>query len=333
MAFTVSGAFNRFREDTVDLDLGHVGRARSSRDYLYGQLKALAKDHPDFPRLAGGFIPFGSFARKTKIRPLDDIDLLMLLDGTGTSPIQSSSDSYTYWLLISKQDAPLARYPDSVGYVNSTKVLNAVKSALSSVENYYKADIKKNQQAVVLDLLSYTWVFDIVPTVSMRDWAGNVSYYLIPNGSGEWMRTDPTKDQTYITRVNKQHGGELLPVMRLLKAWNGRTYKPRLPSYYFETLALQVFDYADKITYYPSALEYFFKFCRGELLSSCPDPKGLGPALDADVESDVKSKVSDAMTQAETHAGYALMYERREEYKDAIYWWRQVFGTEFPDYG
>lgn len=341
MARTVWGAFNSFRQNTVDLDPEVSDKARSSRNYLYDQLKARDKDDPGFPKLADyyiPFIPFGSFARKTKIRPLDDIDILMLLDGTGTSARQSSnalgiSNPYDYWLKIDKTDAPLARYPDGVGYVNSTKVLNSIKSSLASVPNYGKADITKNGSAVVLNLTSYPWAFDIVPAVEVVDaWTRQTSYYLIPNGSGDWIRTNPAKDQDYITRVNKQHDGELLPVMRLLKYWNRRTHKPRLQPYYFETLALKVFDYAPKITSYPNALKYFFDHCPFYLMASCADPKGLGPNLDANVDAETKNKVQAALNEAATHAGYALMYEQLKDDKNAIYWWGRVFGPEFPTY-
>jgi hypothetical protein len=133
--------------------------------------------------------------------------------------------------------------------------------------------------------------------------------------------------------VNKHHNGQFLPTVRLLKYWNRRTHKPRLSSYYFETLAIKVFDYASPITGFPEAVKYFFDTCPAHLLSSCPDPKNLGPDLDTDVSWEVKTKVSEAIATAAKYAGYALMYESKSDYKNAIYWWQRVFGSEFPNYG
>lgn len=84
MSYTVDISFNAFRANTVDLDSEEVKRARASRDYLVGQINILANNDGTFPRLAGYYKPFGSFARSTKIRPLDDIDLLLACNGKGT---------------------------------------------------------------------------------------------------------------------------------------------------------------------------------------------------------------------------------------------------------
>ncbi|MCW5968649.1 MAG: hypothetical protein KIT57_09055 [Blastocatellales bacterium] len=333
MAYTVWGAFDKFRGNTVDIDPSVSRRAKSSRDYLFDQLKTLAKDDPYFPRLTGSYIPYGSFARKTKIRPLDDIDFLLLLNGQGTQSQAYSGDPYTYWLKITSTTAPLSLFPDDHDYVNSTKVLNKIKGSLALVSSYRKAETKKNMQAVTLNLISYDWAFDIVPAVPISDSSGATAYYLIPNGRGDWIRTDPRIDAANVTKVNTWHGGNFLPTIRLLKYWNWRTHKPRLSSYYFENLALKVFQYASKISSYHKAVKYFFDFCPSYLMASCPDPKNLGPALDADVDWDTKQKVSTAMTDAATLAGYALWYEGQDKHQEAINNWRRIFGPEFPTYG
>src|SRR5262249_43762422 len=158
---------------------------------------------------------------------------------------------YTYRLKINSNTAPLALFSNDYNYANSTKILNKIKTSLASVSNYNKAEIKKTMQAVTLSLVSYDWVFDIVPAVPINNGSGGTAYYMIPNGSGEWILTDPRIDSTNVTGANSWHDGEFLPTMRLLKYWNLRTHKPRLSSYYFENLALKVFRYATKITSYP----------------------------------------------------------------------------------
>ena len=71
--------------------------------------------------------------------------------------------------------------------MNSTRVLNAIKTGLAAVPNYSKADIKRTGVAVTLNLTSRPWVFDIVPALEVGD---PVKHYLIPNGKGTWMRTE-----------------------------------------------------------------------------------------------------------------------------------------------
>jgi len=333
MPYTVWGAFKAFRDIAVDLDPKETSTARTSRDYLFEQLKRLARSDSEFPMSSGSYLTFGSFARRTKIRPLDDIDMMIILNGRDTTVTNSPSGPYTYWLRINSPNAPLALFPDGYGYVNSTKLLNKIKKMLAQVPSYGKAEIKKNMQAVVLNLTSYPWVFDIVPAVPVDDGAGGTAHYLIPNGSGDWIRTDPRVDNDNVTRVNKRHNGNFLRTVRLLKYWNGRTHKPKLASYYFETLALKVFECATPIADFPQSVEYFLSSCPTYLRSSCQDPKGLGPDLDADVSWDTKDKVSEALAEAAKYAGYALMFERQSSEEDAIYWWQRVFGSEFPSYG
>lgn len=339
MAYTVWSAFNEFRTSVVDLDAEVTKTGRASRDYLVEQIKTIAKSNNAFPRLGGEYRPYGSFARRTKIQPLDDIDLLLVLSGRGTTE-SSTSELNSYRLKIIDSTAPLAAYAEATGsffdtavYVNSTKVLNAIKAGLVSVPNYSKAAIKRTGVAVTLDLSSRSWVFDIVPSVEVADSTGATKHYLIPGGTGQWMRTDPRIDNTNVTTANSRHSSKLLPTLRLLKYWNGRTTKPRLPSYYFETLVLKTFASGSAITDYPAAVKYFLDNGQTYLWLSCPDPKGLGPALDVSIDYTTKSKVGEAMKEAAKWAGYALLYEGQSNYKDAIYWWGKVFGSKFPVYG
>ena len=336
VVYTVWGAFDKFRTDSVDLDPEVSKTGRLSRDYLIGQIKIIDKNNIAFPQLGGDYRPYGSFARRTKIQPLDDIDLLLVLNGYGTMEIFRSAPN-SYRLKITDGASPLASFSemsntffDTARYVNSTKVLNAIKAGIAAVPNYRKADIKRTGVAVTLQLTSRPWAFDIVPALAIGD---SVKYFLIPDGKGCWMRTDPRVDNTNVTIATARHSGKLLPTLRLLKYWNGRTTKPRLGSYHFETLALKVFASGPAIANYPAAVKYFFDNGPAYLWQSCPDPKGLGAALDASVDHTTKSKVSEAMKEAATWAGYALFYENRSETKNAIDWWGRVFGSAFPAYG
>ena len=199
--------------------------------------------------------------------------------------------------------------------------------------NYSKAEPHKRHNSVTLKLRSYSWVFDIVPALAVANSTGKTSYYLIPDGKGDWIRTDPRVDQRNITRLNAVHGGMLVPTVRLLKYWNFQRHKPRLSSYYFETLVLNVFERAPCIEDYPQAVEYFFRNYSTALGQPCPDPKGLGPDLDAGVDRSAKRRVASAMKDAGEEAKRARAAARAGRDKDAFANWRHLFGSEFPKYG
>ena len=334
MPYTVNSAIRAFRSETVDLESTQTRTARASRDYLVRQVKVLAASDALFPRLAGDPVHYGSFARRTKVRPLDDIDSMVVLDGTGTS--EQSAWGQGISVRIDRSTAPLATFDDGGGFVSSVRVLNRMKAELSGLPSYQKAEVRRNQQAVVLNLTSYPWSFDLVPAVGVEGfWSGQTDYYLIPDGSGHWMRTDPREDQERATRINGQHAGLFLPTVRLVKRWNthGAHVKPTLGSYYVETLAGHVFDGAYAIESVQDGVSQFFSGAGLHLQSSCPDPKGLGPDLDADVSWDTKQKVSAALGEASERLKYARFYEGEGDNASAIYWWGRVFGSSFPSYG
>lgn len=297
--YTVGSALRAFRMDTVDLSSTRVQQARNSRDYLVRHITSLAASDALFPPLAGGLVHYGSFARRTKVRPLDDIDSMVVLDGSGTS--EQSAWWQSTSVRIDRSDAPLAGFDDGDGFVSSVRVLNRMKAELAGLSSYQKAEVRRNQQAIVLNLTSYPWSFDLVPAVGVGGlWSGATDHYLIPDGSGHWMKTDPRKDQERATRINGQHGGLFLPTVRLVKRWNthGAHVKPTLGSYHVETLAGHVFDGAPAIQSVGDGVFRFFSAAGSHLSKSCPDPKGLGPDLDAGVSWDTKQKVLTALGEA-----------------------------------
>jgi len=320
-------ALARFQRDRVDLDPQQVKTARASRDFLVEQMNALRLTR-GFPPYTGGHLPFGSFSRRTKIQPLDDVDTLFFING-GKTTENRREDGVTVWLHIEDVTAPLAAYRDNYGYVNSTRVLNATRDGLGAIKLYKKADVKKNMEAVTLALSSYPWVFDIVPAVGVNDAQGGTAHYLIPDGRGEWKRADPRTDAKRADALNTARGNAFTPLCRLLKYWNARTHKPQLPSYYFETLVGQVFSTA-AIHSTAGAVHTFFKQASALVAQTCSDPNGFGPALDAGVDWATKQKVMAAMSEAESSALTGSVYPLLAgEGQVAVSLWRKVFGPEF----
>jgi hypothetical protein len=333
-AKTVKTAFKYFRAYTVDLPPVVTQKGRSSQTFLVKQIKKLAKLYSDFPRIKGNYIPFGSFSRNVKIYPLDDIDLLILLNGADITISQTfRRSSRIYTVTLKNPQSPLAPFADEQGQVNSTKILNRIKTYLPQIPHYQKPDTKKRMQSVTLKLKSHDWTFDIVPAIPVYGYGDRITHYLIPDGHGNWIATNPKIDAKNMATANKDQQGELLAVMRLLKYWNNRTHKPRLSSYYFETIVIHTFRHAAPMKSYPEAFQYFFNHASSYLMVSCPDPKNLGDNLDNGISWDTKEKVMKAFSNAAKHASHAIVAESENNPETAIYWWRKIFGTEFPPYG
>ena len=162
MAKTINEAFSEFMQNSVDLDSKDVVTAKYSRDNLLENIGEL--DCRGFFRLYPDVnIQFGSFARKTKKRPLDDIDLMIGIaadngkyyaeDPWNNIRIKASPTNFAQQECLNDDGVTL----------NSTKVLNLFKSKLENIRDYSRSEIHKNGEAVTLNLKTRAWAFDIVP--------------------------------------------------------------------------------------------------------------------------------------------------------------------------
>ena len=77
MATTVNNAFSEFMKEKVNLDQEKTKTARSSRDNLIDNIKGFSGDTDFFVVYKDKILRFGSFERCTKIRPIDDIELML----------------------------------------------------------------------------------------------------------------------------------------------------------------------------------------------------------------------------------------------------------------
>ncbi|WP_232241039.1 nucleotidyltransferase [Serratia plymuthica] len=205
MATTVISAFNEFLKDTVNLRKADTDDARSSRNWLIGKINDFENDEVFPVSHSGIHIAFGSFARRTKIRPLDDIDLMFGLSAQSAT-YAILSDRIT--LTSSGESSRLHNYRHSgANTICSVRILNAFKNRLQDIAQYAQADIRRNQEAVTLKLVSKDWNFDIVPCFITRADDFGKTYYLIPDGNGHWKFTDPRIDRDRVTDINVRNDG------------------------------------------------------------------------------------------------------------------------------
>ncbi len=201
MATTVNNAFDTFMKDFVRLDPDRNEVAKKSKNNLITEIEKFQEDgkfldiYPDFTN-----IDYGSFSRKTKIRPLDDIDLMIVLNAQYNWREAIDGGYRIRVPQYSSKQLMLCNLNTNV--LNSIKVINRFIDYLGKVPSYKKADIKRNQEAVTLELNSYEWIYDIVPCfLTAPDILGK-TYFLIPDGKGNWKPTDPRIDKQRITTIN-----------------------------------------------------------------------------------------------------------------------------------
>ena len=332
MASTVNTAFSEFIGNTVNLDSGIVSDARKSRDNLLSNIAEFSNKEGFFTLCDNFNVHFGSFARKTKCRELDDIDLMIGISANGAT--YNSSDPWDNVRITANIDdsAQKACINDD-GTLNSTKVVNKFKKTLEGVREYTRSDIHRSGEAVVLNLKSKEWSFDIVPCFHTVVESNGRDYYLIPNGKDNWKKTDPLKDKTHVTTTNQAKDGRLLELIRLVKRWNKTRNSSSIPSYLLETMIVY---HADSVTELSQYIDFRFrdtiKYVADNILASVSDMK--------DIQGDINtlSFTSRFTLQSKAQTDYekackAWEYEKSGDHENAIKKWGEIFGSEFPQYG
>ena len=329
MAKTVDAAFSEFMENTVNLYSEDTKTARASRDNLIENICGFSSDNDFFNVYSEHNLKYGSFARRTKIRPLDDIDLMICFSAVNNDQRRTYCEYDDTDIHISgiQFDYDNSLVTIDTCDLNSTKVINRLISRLSRLNDYSKAEMHKNQEAATLKLKSYTWNFDIVPCFYTES-----GVYLIPNGSGNWKKTDPRIDNERTTRINQIHDGRLLNIIRLIKFWNSQKHTVRIPSYMLECMVLSIYENIPQKGRYRLGTEICELFGKLSLsiLSSVYDPKGIQGDLNSLYFSD-RLKISSALKDANKKAVEAANLEY-SNIKGAIGKWSEIFGNSFPKF-
>lgn len=331
MAKTVISAFNEFLKDKVNLDSDISKAARTSRDWLINQIHNFTDKDDEFPTFyQEKDIFFGSFARKTKKRELDDIDIMVCLHGQGSTYYEYSD---RFEITVPDSATNLKKLcNDNTNILNSKKVINKFIANLKNIGQYRKAEIHRNQQAATLNLISYDWNFDIVPCFFTTEDSLRKTYYIIPDGNGNWMKTDPRIDQQKVSDINQNHSGNVLNVIRIIKYWNKRPTMPSMQSYLLENMILNYYNTAYSCSEYvdveiPNVLLYIST----AVYCSVDDPKGIQGNLNNLSYDDIK-KISARASSDYLKAVDARNYENNKDDESSINKWKELFGGDFPEY-
>jgi len=238
----------------------------------------------------------GSYRRSTMIAPLAeaDIDIFTVLD---------------------------AKYFDQNGHAN---LLDRVKRVL--LKTYNTPDISRNGQAVTISFSDFK--VDVVPAFH-RSGGG----YIIPDSIlKRWISTDPKKHVDIWSNANNAHNGDLVPLIKMIKAWN-KTHSALLHSFHLETMTLNILTNVT-ISDFPSGVRYVFDKMRSQVSYVVADPAGYGGDLGAYL--DTPSKKAEVVSRLETayqRAKDAESLASQGKIVDAFSKWRLVFDTYFPAYG
>ena len=333
MAATVTQAFNEFLSNKVNLCKDETKIATSSRAWLVDRISEFPESIEKFPLISSEKkIFFGSFSRKTKIQPLDDIDIMICL--APDNCIYYEEYTTIFMFVADGSDRMRVFCDDGSTIINSRKVINKFVSSLETVPQYKSAKVKRNQEAAVLQLCSYDWDFDIVPCFFISCDASGKPYYIIPDGNGNWKKTDPKVDNFRTQQINQTHDGIILNLIRIMKYWNKRHTMPLMGSYLLETLILNHYEYRSTIAskYIDSEILLLLNYIKLNITSDIQDNKGIQGNINT-LTTDERVKISSRANQDEFKATEALFFRLNHDHSPSISKWAEIFGPEFPNYG
>ncbi|WP_394244761.1 hypothetical protein [Vibrio astriarenae] len=331
MAKQLSSAINEFLGTHVDLDSNQVRQGRVSRDWLLNQLELIATKNAGYPpRFSNQHRGFGSFHRSTKKQPLDDIDQMFCFSSHGD--MYYSEVGGTVYITIGEENEVYRPYVSSQDStkLSSIRIVNLIVNSLNQIPQYSNS-AARNSEAATLQATSYPWNFDIVPCFMTSEDAFGNNYYLIPDGNGNWKKTDPRKDKERSSRVNQNNGKKVLQIVRLMKYWNKRPTMATMGSYLLENMILDYYEANSATNYIDWDIKGVLTYISNNIFSEVQDPKGIQGDLNTltfQQKLSIEQRAKDDVARLNEAGNYEF-----ENPKRAIDLWRIVFGNNFPTYG
>jgi hypothetical protein len=217
-----------------------IDQANDCQDHLRGILANKLAEDSSLPFLLEreDFI-FGSAVRKTKPAPIDDIDLMLVLDGSMLFATENGQTTGTVFGSGKSYNPVLnSVHLDDHGFVSSQKILNRIREAVD--ETYSRSEIRKDGQAVNLWLESYGLGIDIVPAFKVSHYLKG-THYFIPAGTGShmWQSTNPLVDLKLFSDEDQRLGGLLCSAARLMRRWNEFSNEKILSGFHVDALVLR----------------------------------------------------------------------------------------------
>jgi Second Messenger Oligonucleotide or Dinucleotide Synthetase domain len=286
---TVAEAFQNFKSQ-LELPALHSQRASLAQQ----QLRARIGVH--LP-IQDSFLT-GSYARHTKIHPLNDIDVMVVRNSARVGLSTS-------------------------GGVGPSGALDEVAQAarLAFANNVV---VKKQSRSVNLSFTGLEFGFDIIPA-----WLRQPDGYWIPDlESGLWIPTDPQAHERMMTAANERSDGRLKPVIKMVKHWS-RYNLDLLCSFHLELISEWVFRQSALDNYaigVALVLVNLPRFVGAQMMDPVYGLNRVDKPLSAGDLQKLRNRAENDAQNART----AIALEANGRHPEAIEKWKYIFLSGFP---
>lgn len=289
---SVSAAFAAF-EEALKLDKAEVDAARTRHNEVRDCLT-------DTALVDGSFLQ-GSFARKTMISPLNDVDVVLLLPHA---------------------DEPRLRAPGG-----ATVSMEQLKPHLSRCFPGVVFDAeRKADHALRLDFPDSCFHIDLVPAFDLHNYNGDVE--IADRDLDTWERSNTRELISVVSQRNSDEAtdGRFIQQVRMLK-----TFCNEAPALEVCGLVAESLTYDAVLTRMPDPEALSATFRRGACLTSgsLTDPTGVDDLL-AGWSWERKQAAASTFDRAATAATEALRLADQGDDAGAIDIWHHLLGAQFP---
>jgi len=272
----ISRALQRLHNHELRLSKTQISAGATSHRYITNVLQNRRQRNPHFPWIIETILS-GSYIRGTKPFPLNDIDLLVILNGRGLHEFKWGKPTASAVRGL-EFGSPVHAICDELGFICPKRLLARFRSAI--VETLPNSNVRKDGQAINVQLSSGLGL-DIVPCFEVFPASQKREYFYIPGGAQPgWIVTNPRIDREISDALHAFHNRLLRPAVRLAKLWNEEQNAARLKSYHVEVLVWRAFGTEMPVTSLGHGLQRFFNIAREAVLQPCSDPTGLGDHID-----------------------------------------------------
>lgn len=211
--------------------------------------------------------------------------------------------------------------------VSSDTVLSRVVADLK--ERFPMTSVRRDILAASLGFESTGQSLDVVPA-KFEDFQNGRPVFVIPDGTGEWLRTSPQVHDRQFQIMQERSGNKLRKVSQLLKWWkHGRAQPLPIRSFYIDMLLCSS-DVAIGVgKSYGTCLRDVFKKLAETECRPILDPCGIAGKIAANDGFFQRGALNRAVRYAHEHAVAALAAERARDFEEANRQWSLVFNDAY----